>query len=182
MQEMLEKVLTKIGAHRQMATKAKSVGGALHTTSQVQYPSAPALKMPSNIDQYESAKFSPERFREVNAISILNHPSNCMQSSQLVNQIDVTVDSSACPSYDAHLAAYDCANTVSLNCSMQSNVPEPYGGLHNHAIALAMPGGGYANLDKLYAGQVMQDSHYTELKKELRKDWHNYEEKPTTNH
>lgn len=45
--------------------------------------------------------------------------------------IDITVDSSQYgPNADPHVDSYDCTGAVSLNSSMQSNVPSPFGGMH----------------------------------------------------
>lgn len=172
---MLEKVMglgasASAGTRRNIATKAKKQVGGLHTTSEMKYPAAPALKIPSNIDQHESSKFSPQRFRELTASTMLTHPLTFTEPGRM-DRIDVTVDSS---SMDPHIASYDCLHTVSLNSSMQSNVPQPFGGLHNYAIALAMPGGGYSSLDKYQAGQVAE-SHYTNLRKEFRQNWYDYQ-------
>lgn len=49
-------------------------------------------------------------------------------------------------------------------------VPQPFSGLHNYAIALAMPGGGWSCVDKFQAAQI-HSSHYTALRTEFRKRW-----------
>lgn len=80
-------------------------------------------------------KFSQERSRDINAGAILTHHSQLGVPSR----IDITVDNSK---EDSHVRSYDCSGAVSLNSSMQSNVPTPFGGMHKFSH-LNMPG----NLD-----------------------------------
>lgn len=49
-------------------------------------------------------------------------------------------------------------------------MPQPFGGLHNYAIALAMPGGGWSCVDKYQSSQI-QASHYTALRNDCRLSW-----------
>lgn len=144
----------------------------IHTTTPTRHAAAAALKLPSNVDANEMIKFSPQRSRDINSSSMLVHSFNSNKIGNINNRIDVTLDhTNSYSKADARLASYDCINTVALNSTMQSNVPQPFGGLHNYAIAISMPGGGWSSLDKYTAGQI-QDSHYTALKKEFRKNWY----------
>lgn len=137
-----------------------------------QYPQAETLKLPQNIDPNESSRFSPQRSRELNSSSMLTHHFNFLGPNKM-DKLDITLDNSSAQG-DPHIASYDCHNAVSLNSSMQSNVPQPFGGLHNYAIARAMPGGGWSCVDKYQAG-YLQSSHYTNLRQEFRKNWNKYE-------
>lgn len=139
-----------------------------------QYPQAETLKLPQNIDPNESSRFSPQRSRELNSSSMLTHHFNFLGPNKM-DKLDITLDNSI-GNMDPHIASYDCHNAVSLNSSMQSNVPQPFGGLHNYAIARAMPGGGWSCVDKYQAG-YLQSSHYTNLRQEFRKNWYQYEVK-----
>lgn len=143
----------------------------IHTTAQTKYPAASALQLPSNVDPNESSRFSPHRSRDLNSSSMLTHHVNFTTPGKM-DKIDVTFDTA---SLDPRSACYDANNAISLNSSMQSNVPQPFMGLHNYAISCAMPGGGWSNMDKYQAGQVQQ-SHYTTLRQEYRKDWHKYDD------
>lgn len=150
---------------------SKSIADSrIHTTAPTKYAAAAALKFPPNIDPHEMTKFSPQRAREINSSSLLVHSATFSRPGKM-DRIDVTLDNTM--KADLRLQSYDCMNTVGLSSSMQSNVPQPFGGLHNYAIANAMPGGGWSSLDKYQAGQV-QESHYTALKKEFRRNWYKY--------
>lgn len=81
------------------------------------------------------------------------------------NHIDVTSEVSA----DPHMASFDSRGSVNLNCMMQSNVPEPFGGTHKFTH-LNMPGGQWAQNSKFMA-QDLQSSHYTNLRQQVRSDW-----------
>lgn len=132
------------------------------------YSSIQSIDLPLNVDPNESTRFSPNRARELNSSSLLVHSSNYAKSVGFEGTIDVTAVESTC--LNPHVASYDCNNTVSLNSTMQSNVPQPFGGLHNYAISLAMPGGGWSSIDKFQAAQI-HSSHYTALRTEFRSRW-----------
>lgn len=129
------------------------------------------LSLPQNIDPNESNRFSTQRSRELNSSSMLTHHSNFVGGNKM-DRLDITLDNSSKAS-DPHVKFYDSHNAVSLNSVMQSNVPQPFGGLHTYAIAPAMPGGSVMSLDKYQAG-YMQGTHYTTLRQEFRKNWHQY--------
>ncbi|XP_055542387.1 protein FAM210A-like [Wyeomyia smithii] len=144
----------------------------LHVSVQRDYPATAALPLPANIDPAETTRFSPQRARDINSSAILTH-----QSSYVANHIDVTVDNSRtrdCGT-DPHIESYDCRGAVNLNSSMQSNVPSPFGGLHKFTH-LNMPGGGWAQEGKFLA-QDLHSSHYINLRKEVRSNWSDYEDK-----
>uniref|UniRef100_A0A336M0D1 CSON009580 protein n=1 Tax=Culicoides sonorensis TaxID=179676 RepID=A0A336M0D1_CULSO len=132
------------------------------------------LSLPNNIDPNEATRFSTQRSRELNSSSILTHHSNFVDGNKM-DRLDITLDNSSSKIGDPHVKYYDSHNAVSLNSVMQSNVPQPFGGLHNYAISQAMPGGGVMSLDKYQAG-YMQGTHYTTLRQEFRKNWHQYDD------
>lgn len=124
--------------------------------------------MPVNIDPAEMTKFSPQRSRDINAGAILAHHAQVGHTSL----IDITVDNSH---EDSHIRSYDCSGAVSLNSSMQSNVPTPFGGM-NKFTHLNMPGGQWEQGSK-YMAHDLKSSHYVNLRKSTRSDWdNNYEE------
>lgn len=112
-------------------------------------------------------KFSPQRHRDINAGAILTHQSQMGFPSR----IDITVDNSQ---EDSHIRSYDCSGAVSLNSSMQSNVPTPFGGM-NKFTHLNMPGGQWEQGSK-YMAHDLKASHYVSLRKSTRADWTAYEE------
>lgn len=82
------------------------------------------------------------------------------------SRIDITVDNSK---EDSHIRSYDCSGAVSLNSSMQSNVPTPFGGMHKFSH-LNMPGGQWEQGSKFMAHDL-KASHYVSLRKSTRADW-----------
>lgn len=126
------------------------------------YPQAQPLPLPLNIDPSESMRFSPQRARDITSTAI---------SSNLWNQrsIDITIDSSQFDiksNADPHVNSYDCTGAVSLNSSMQSNVPSPFGGMHKFTH-LNMPGGQWSQSSK-WMSHDLHSSHYTNLRREVR--------------
>lgn len=84
--------------------------------------------------------------------------------------IDITVDSSKYdmkPDADPHVGSYDCTGAVSLNSSMQSNVPCPFTGTSTHYMHLNMPGGQWSQNGK-WMSHDLHSSHYTTLRREVR--------------
>lgn len=138
----------------------------LHVSSQQNYPQAEQLPLPMNIDPAEMTKFSPQRARDINAGAILAHHAQVGHPSP----IDITVDNSD----DSHIRSYDCSGAVSLNSSMQSNVPTPFGGM-NKFTHLNMPGGQWEQGSKFMAHDL-RAAHYVSLRKSTRSDWATYEE------
>lgn len=136
---------------------------AIHVTAKRDYPQAEPLPLPVNIDASESMRFSPQRARDISSTAI---------STNIWNQrvIDITVDSSRYDvksDSDPHVSSYDCTGAVSLNSSMQSNVPSPFGGMHNFTH-LNMPGGQWSQSGKTMSHDL-HSSHYTNLRREVRK-------------
>jgi len=138
----------------------------IHLSTKQDYPQAERLPLPFNIDPAEMTKFSPQRSRDINAGAILTHQSQVGYPSR----IDVTVDNSQ----DSHIGSYDCSGAVSLNSSMQSNVPTPFGGM-NKFTHLNMPGGQWEQGSKFMAHDL-KAAHYVSLRKSARSDWATYEE------
>ncbi|XP_037038876.1 uncharacterized protein LOC119076314 [Bradysia coprophila] len=138
----------------------------LHISAKQNYPQAERLPLPLNIDPAEMTKFSPQRSRDINAGAMLTH-----QSQLHPSRIDITVDNSQ---EDSHVRSYDCSGAVSLNSSMQSNVPTPFGGMHKFTH-LNMPGGQWEQGSKFMAHDL-KASHYVNLRKSTRADWTTYEE------
>lgn len=131
------------------------------------YPEAERLPLPINIDPAEMTKFSPQRSRDIMAGAIQTHQSQVGYPSR----IDITVDNSQA---DSHVRSYDCSGAVSLNSSMQSNVPTPFGGM-NKFTHLNMPGGQWEQGNKFMAHDL-KAAHYVSLRKSARSDWATYEE------
>lgn len=129
----------------------------IHLTTVQEYPQVAPLPLPDNVDPNETIQFSQERSRDINC-----HQMTLANDS---SYIDVTCDNSA----DPHMASYDARGMVNLNCTMQSNVPEPFGGGYKFTH-LNMPGGQWAQNGKFMA-QDLQASHYTNLRQEVRSDW-----------
>lgn len=116
-----------------------------------------------NIDPNESMRFSPQRARDITSNAI----STNIWSTR---SIDITVDSSRYdvkPDSDPHVGSYDCTGAVSLNSSMQSNVPSPFTGISTHYMHLNMPGGQWSQNGK-WMSHDLHSSHYTTLRREVR--------------
>lgn len=139
----------------------------LHVSAKQNYPQAERLPLPVNVDPAEMTKFSPQRSRDINAGAILTHHSQVGYP----NRVDITVDNSQ---EDSHVRSYDCSGAVSLNSSMQSNVPTPFGGMHKFSH-LNMPGGQWEQGNKFLAHDL-KAAHYVSLRKSIRSDWTTYEE------
>lgn len=133
----------------------------IHLSSKQDYPQVATLPLPDNIDPNETIQFSPHRSRDINCHQI------SLATATAQNYIDVT--SSTAASADPHMGSYDAHGAVNLNCMMQSNVPEPFGGGYKFTH-LNMPGGQWSQNQKFMA-QDMQSSHYTNLRQQVRSDW-----------
>lgn len=144
----------------------------LHITAQKSYPVAAALPLPANIDPAETTRFSPQRNRDISAHAILTHQSH----ATIEKPLDITVDNSPTVT-DPHVESYDCRGAVNLNSSMQSNVPSPFGGMHKFTH-LNMPGGQWSQ-DSKFMSHNLQSSHYTNLRREARAGWSDYDENAT---
>lgn len=126
------------------------------------YPQAALLPLPVNIDPSESMRFSPQRARDITSNTIATNIWNA-------RSFDITIDSSKYDvksDADPHVGSYDCTGAVSLNSSMQSNVPSPFGGMHNYTH-LNMPGGQWSQSSK-WMSHDLHSSHYTNLRREVR--------------
>ncbi|KAM7352684.1 uncharacterized protein ACRADG_005114 isoform 2-T3 [Cochliomyia hominivorax] len=130
------------------------------------------LPIPNNIDVAETTRFSPHRSREISATVILSQNYQGISSPK----IDITTDNSFSnensEKRDPHVKLYDCYGAISLNSVMQSNVPTPFGGMHNFTH-LNMPGGQWSQ-DNKFMSQNLQSSHYTTLRKNARSNWSTY--------
>ncbi|XP_075992182.1 uncharacterized protein LOC142987356 isoform X2 [Anticarsia gemmatalis] len=129
----------------------------IHVTTTLKFPPATALKLPTNvvdINSTEMGRFSPLRERDISGPVI----SSCYRKQIDMGKIDITVQS------DPHVNKYDCRGAVSLNSSMQSNVPSPFSGNHTH---LNMPGSQWGQGQK-YLSDNLQSAHYLTLRNEYR--------------
>lgn len=121
------------------------------------------------MDPTESTRFSPQRARDIASTTIATNIWS--------HKIDITLDNSNTTTTnftnmsDPHVESYDCTGAVSLNSSMQSNVPSPFGGMHKFTH-LNMPGGQWEQGSK-WMSHDMHSSHYTNLRRETRKNWFN---------
>uniref|UniRef100_W8AZ70 Protein FAM210B n=2 Tax=Ceratitis capitata TaxID=7213 RepID=W8AZ70_CERCA len=149
----------------------------LHTTTMHPNKARVAtLPLPNNIDPAETTRFSPNRTRDITGPVIL--------SQQAQSKIDITTDNSITAAttsstsnygvQDPHVQSYDCFGAVSLNAVMQSNVPNPYGGMHKFSH-LNMPGGQWSQEGKFMSNNL-HNSHYTNLRKDVRSDWLTYDQ------
>ncbi|KAL2722236.1 Transmembrane protein [Vespula squamosa] len=141
----------------------------LHVTSIRRYPEAPTLPLPNNVSEIfanETGRFTPERARDI-ASPILIYGANrvtannnsfsffsCSDKKELFNE----QRNFSIVREDTHVDSYDCSGAISLNGSMQSNVPKPFcsTGKSTH---FNMPGGQWAK-DSKYIAEDMQKSHY----------------------
>ncbi|XP_023031392.1 uncharacterized protein LOC6641906 isoform X2 [Drosophila willistoni] len=152
-----------------------------HTTAAGQNYVDPApLPLPINVDAAETTRFSPQRSRDISATVIM--------AQAPISTIDITTDNSYSGSQgatvglspdDPHVQSYDCFGAVSLNSVMQSNVPQPFGGMHKFSH-LNMPGGQWSQEFK-FTSQNMQSSHYRALRDNYRADWVTYDQNATLN-
>lgn len=126
-------------------------------TAKVQYPQAQPIPLPNNITD-DTSHFSPQRARDLTGPVISTHQS---LSSNVNYKIDITAE------VDSHSQCYDCNGAVSLNSSMQSNVPSPFSGSADHYMHLNMPGGQWEQWSK-YVSNDLQCSHYTNLRQQIR--------------
>ncbi|XP_052898215.1 uncharacterized protein LOC128304989 isoform X2 [Anopheles moucheti] len=168
----------RIRSGTSVTKKCATQSSGLHMSVQRSYPLAATLPLPPNIDASETRRFSPLRSRDINASALLTHQSAApvnVEAVSAVGIIDVTVDMTGGP-VDPHVASYDCTGAVSLNSTMQSNVPSPFGGMHKFTH-LNMPGGAWAQESK-FLSHELNSSHYTNLRQEVRSDWSSYEDRP----
>lgn len=141
----------------------------LHITSVRRYPDPPTIPLPTNISEIfanETGRFTPERTRDIAAPILLYGKNDCTSFSleQLIKPKEHSRNLENCN--DTHIDSYDCFGTVSLNGTMQSNVPKPFcsNGKSTH---LNMPGGQWAR-DGKFIAEDMQKSHYRSNRLELK--------------
>lgn len=149
-----------INCFTEICTTFNGNGGKLHVSAIQNYPQMEPLPMPPNIDPTETTRFSPQRARDINSTAILSHQANA------VNRIDITIDTST----DPRANSYDCTGAVSLNSSMQTNVPSPFSSGGSHYTYLNMPGGQWSQ-DSKFMSNDLNSSHYINLRREVRSNW-----------
>ncbi|XP_011646360.1 uncharacterized protein LOC105433000 [Pogonomyrmex barbatus] len=126
----------------------------LHLTSVRYYPDPPTLTLPSNVCDIfanETGRFTPERARD---IALYAENGGTAASMAKCSGFPEIRD-------DGHVDSYDCFGAVSLNGTMQSNVPKPFSS-HGKSMHLNMPGGQWSR-DGKYIAEDMQRSHYRKL-------------------
>lgn len=138
----------KLFPHGENVNKNETMLKRFHISKVRDYPEAPTLRLPTNVSEIfgnETCRFTQERIRDIYSSSGVEQFSNSSNSAKMIN-------------LDSHVASYDCFGTVSLNSSMQTNVPKPFNssGKSNY---LNMPGGQWAQ-DGKYIAEDMQKSHY----------------------
>lgn len=160
--------------HTEPTVAAGNSKHEIHVSARQEYPAAEPLPLPINIDPTESTRFSPQRARDITSTAI---------ATNIWNRVDITMDATNDHS-DPHVDSYDCTGAVSLNSSMQSNVPSPFGGMHKFTH-LNMPGGQWEQSSK-WMSEDLNASHYMNLRREARKNWsrpkHDTNEKGSTLH
>ncbi|XP_012142382.1 uncharacterized protein LOC100883848 [Megachile rotundata] len=133
----------------------------LHVTSVRRYPNPPTLPLPTNVSEIfanETGRFTPQRARDIAVPVLLYNKSDC-KSFFSEQPSKMTEASDRSETYeDTCVDSYDCFGAVSLNGTMQSNVPKPYSS-NGKSTHLNMPGGQWARDDK-YIAEDMQKSHY----------------------
>ncbi|KOX80052.1 hypothetical protein WN51_06466, partial [Melipona quadrifasciata] len=134
----------------------------LHVTSVRRYPEPPALPLPTNVSDIlanETGRFTPERARDI-AAPVLMYGKNDGTSffSNQLSKPTVACLNNLENCSDMHVDSYDCFGAVSLNGTMQSNVPNPFCS-NGKSMHLNMPGGQWAR-DGKYIAEEMQKYHY----------------------
>ncbi|XP_015171396.1 PREDICTED: uncharacterized protein LOC107063808 [Polistes dominula] len=140
----------------------------LHVTNIRRYPDAPTIPLPNNVSEIfanETGRFTPERARDI-ASPILIYGANKVTANNSLkfssfngkNETFNGKQNLTIVRENMHVDSYDCTGTVSLNGSMQSNVPKPFcsTGKSTH---FNMPGGQWAK-DSKYIAEDMQKSNY----------------------
>lgn len=132
----------------------------LHGTTIRQYPEAPRLAFPTNVSEIlniETARFAPERARDIAAPIFLNNKLSSSNNSgaNFTKGYDRSVKMQQ---LDSRHDSYDCFGAVSLSGSMQTNVPKPSCG-GNRSTYLNMPGGMWAR-DGKYIADIMNSNHF----------------------
>ncbi|XP_012256050.2 uncharacterized protein LOC105686064 isoform X1 [Athalia rosae] len=144
---------------------------SLHASASKSYPSAPVIPLPRNMTQIfgnETGRFTPERARDI-TWPVLVHHTNAPTCSTKTEFQRFSFDDSMVKANrtELHTDSYDCMGAVSLNSSMQSNVPQPFSS-DGKSMHLNMPGGQWGRDDK-YIADDMQKSHYAKIKPQFSK-------------
>lgn len=129
----------------------------LHINKPNRYPNTPTLPLPTNLLEIvsnETGRFTVERSRDM-AMPVLMYRT---QTSEAPFSRGFADNSSGQLAKDSHLDSYDCFGAISLNSSMQTNVPKPFSS-HGKSTHLNMPGGQCA-MDSKYIADTLQSSHY----------------------
>lgn len=156
--------LEDIRCTRYPTTRSTRADG-LHVTSIRRYPDPPTLPLPTNVSEIfanETGRFTPERARDIAAPIFMYGSQSAMSSS--LGKVGNAADRSTIPPIrvDIHVDSYDCFGAISLNGSMQSNVPKPFSS-RGKSTHLNMPGGQWAR-DGKYIAEDMQNSHYRSVR------------------
>ncbi|XP_001606632.2 uncharacterized protein LOC100118386 [Nasonia vitripennis] len=134
----------------------------LHATVVRRYPEAPRISLPSNVSEIfntETSRFAPERARDLLAPLCL-YGSNTIGNSDSAASSNIFgfANSIKMQQLDSRVESYDCFGSVSLNGSMQTNVPKPFCA-NGKDTYLNMPGGQWAR-DSKYLAENMRKSHF----------------------
>ncbi|XP_076674902.1 uncharacterized protein LOC143372532 [Andrena cerasifolii] len=137
----------------------------LHVTSVRRYPDPPVLPLPTNVSEIfanETGRFAPDRARDIAAPVLIHGEIDCRSFFSKEYERPTNCLSIPATCADTHVDSYDCFGAVSLNGTMQSNVPKPFcsSGKSTH---LNMPGGQWAR-DGKYIAEDMQRSHYRNVR------------------
>lgn len=130
-----------------------------HVSGIRRYPEAPKLPLPSNLCEIfsnETGRFTPERIRDMST-PLMMYGSGSGGGRIIYNNTYTTYKF-----FDSHVDSYDCFGAVSLNSSMQTNVPKPFKSTCKSTY-LNMPGSQWAQ-DGKYIAESMRKSHYSVFK------------------
>jgi len=144
--------------HRTNGVPTKKPIKAFHVSGVRRYPEAPQLPLPSNVSEIfgnETGRFTSERSRDITA-PVLLYSSSSTKSSSFNSGCN---NGSRMNHVDTHVDSYDCFGAVSLNSSMQSNVPIPFSST-GKSMHLNMPGGHWAS-DGKYIAEDMRKSQFS---------------------
>ncbi|XP_044020379.1 uncharacterized protein LOC122860572 [Aphidius gifuensis] len=131
-----------------------------HVSGIRRYPEAPRLALPSNVSEIfsnETGRFTPERIRDMSTPLMMYGTGSTGGFSG-----SSTTTTTRKFFGDSHVDSYDCFGAVSLNSSMQTNVPKPFKSTCKSTY-LNMPGSQWAQ-DGKYIAESMRKSHYSVYK------------------
>lgn len=117
----------------------------------MKYPQAKHIPLPNNIEaimSVEIGQFSPLRARDITGPVLFSECNRIFGREPVYFKMN----------RDPFVENYDCHGAVSLNSSMQSNVPSPFQSKGN-TMYLNMPGGQWSQGNK-FISEDMQKSHY----------------------